>query len=99
MEGLRRGVSGALICGAEPVAALVEQGVAAGNTAKVSRLEGSGEAQPFPNASFAAVSEFSKWHQVRHPSAAVKEAAGGPDSCSGKWRDADAELVRSFAAC
>ena len=66
---------GTLICGAEPVAALVQQGVAAGNIEKVSLLQGSGEALPFGDASFDVVSEFSTLHHVPHPSAVVKEMA------------------------
>jgi ubiquinone/menaquinone biosynthesis C-methylase UbiE len=64
---------GALVCGAEPVKALVQEGVAAGNTETVSLLQASGEALPFADGSFDAVSEFSILHHVAHPSAVVKE--------------------------
>jgi ubiquinone/menaquinone biosynthesis C-methylase UbiE len=67
------GLPGALVCGVEPVIALVQQGVAAGNTQTVSLLQASGEALPFADASFDAVSEFSMLHHVPHPSAVVRE--------------------------
>jgi ubiquinone/menaquinone biosynthesis C-methylase UbiE len=64
---------GALVCGVEPVAALVQQGVAAGNTQAVSLLQGSGEALPFGDASFDVVSEFSILHHVPEPAKVVGE--------------------------
>ncbi len=64
---------GALVCGVEPVSALVQQGVAAGNTEAVSLLQGSGEALPFADGSFDVVSEFSILHHVPHPAAVVEE--------------------------
>jgi ubiquinone/menaquinone biosynthesis C-methylase UbiE len=64
---------GALVCGVEPVTALVQQGVAAGNTRTVPLLQASGEALPFADASFDAVSEFSILHHVPQPSAVVRE--------------------------
>ncbi len=64
---------GALVCGVEPVRALVQQGVAAGNTQTISLLQASGEALPFGDASFDAVSEFSILHHVPNPSAVVRE--------------------------
>ena len=64
---------GALVCGVEPVTALVQQGVAAGNAQSVSLLQASGEALPFADASFDAVSEFSILHHVSNPSAVVRE--------------------------
>jgi len=64
---------GALVCGVEPVAALVQQGVAAGNTQTVLLLQGSGDALPFADGCFDVVSEFSILHHVPHPSAVVRE--------------------------
>ena len=64
---------GALVCGVEPVAALVQQGVAAGKTQTFSVLQASGEALPFADASFDVVSEFSILHHVPNPSAVVRE--------------------------
>jgi SAM-dependent methyltransferase len=57
----------------EPVSALVQQGVAAGNMEAVSLLQGSGEALPFADGSFDVVSEFSILHHVPHPAAVVEE--------------------------
>jgi ubiquinone/menaquinone biosynthesis C-methylase UbiE len=64
---------GALVCGVEPVAALVQQGVAAGNTETVSLMQASGDALPFADASFDVVSEFSTLHHVPEPSRVVSE--------------------------
>lgn len=64
---------GTLVCGIEPVGALVRQGVSAGNTAAVSLLQGSGEALPFADGSFDVVSEFSILHHVPQPSKVVSE--------------------------
>ena len=64
---------GTLVCGIEPVAALIREGVAAGNTETVSLLQGSGEALPFADSSFDVVSEFSILHHVPRPSKVVSE--------------------------
>lgn len=66
-------LSGALICGVEPVSELVRQGVTAGNNQAVSLLQASGEALPFADASFDGVSEFAILHHVPNPSAVVRE--------------------------
>jgi ubiquinone/menaquinone biosynthesis C-methylase UbiE len=63
----------ARVCGVEPVAALVQQGVAAGNTETVSLLQGSGESLPFADQSFDVVSEFSILHHVEEPAKIVRE--------------------------
>ncbi|MGB2671711.1 MAG: class I SAM-dependent methyltransferase [Candidatus Acidiferrum sp.] len=64
---------GAMVCGAEPVAALVQEGVSAGNAQTVLLLQASGEALPFADASFDVVSEFSTLHHVPNPAAVVRE--------------------------
>lgn len=64
---------GALVCGVEPVAALVQEGVAAGHHRVVSLFQASGDALPFSDASFDAVSEFSMLHHVANPDAVIKE--------------------------
>jgi ubiquinone/menaquinone biosynthesis C-methylase UbiE len=64
---------GALVCGVEPVAALVQQGVAAGNAQNVSLIQASGDALPFADASFDVVSEFSILHHVPEPLKVVGE--------------------------
>src|SRR5215469_16339336 len=43
---------GTFVCGVEPVAALVQQGVGAGVTTSISLLQASGDALPFADASF-----------------------------------------------
>jgi ubiquinone/menaquinone biosynthesis C-methylase UbiE len=63
----------ARVCGIEPVAALVQQGIAAGNAETVSLLQGSGEALPFADQSFDVVSEFSILHHVAEPANVVRE--------------------------
>ncbi len=64
---------GAMVCGVEPVKALVQQGVAAGNAKTVSLMQASGEALPFGDGSFDVVSEFSILHHVPHPDRVVGE--------------------------
>ena len=73
LQDIAMALPGALVCGVEPVAALIQQGVAAGNTKTISLLQGSGEALPFADSSFDVVCEFSILHHVPHPSAVVRE--------------------------
>jgi ubiquinone/menaquinone biosynthesis C-methylase UbiE len=73
LRDLAADLPGTFVCGVEPVAALVQQGVAAGNTRTVSLLLASGDALPFGDASFDAVSEFSVLHHTQNPSAVVQE--------------------------
>jgi ubiquinone/menaquinone biosynthesis C-methylase UbiE len=70
---LKRALPHLFVCGVEPVAALVEQAVRDGNTSSVPVLLATGEALPFPNASFDAVCEFATLHHVANPAAVVKE--------------------------
>jgi ubiquinone/menaquinone biosynthesis C-methylase UbiE len=63
----------ALVCGVEPVAALLQQGAVEGVTESVSLLQATGDALPFADHSFDAVSEFSILHHVPDPSAVVAE--------------------------
>ena len=75
-RGLREfaiALPGLLVCGVEPVAALVRQGAAAGVTDSISLLQASGDALPFADASFDAVTEFSILHHVPEPGAVVAE--------------------------
>lgn len=75
-RGLREfatGLPGALVCGVEPVAALVQQSAAAAITESVILLQASGDALPFADASFDAVTEFSILHHVSEPYAVVAE--------------------------
>jgi SAM-dependent methyltransferase len=64
---------GALVCGVEPVAALIQQGRTSGNLSGVSILQASGETLPFPNHTFDAVCEFGTLHHVPDPAAVVRE--------------------------
>lgn len=64
---------GALVCGVEPVAALIKEGAAAGVTRTVKLVQASGERLPFGDASFDVVSEFTTLHHVPNPSAVVGE--------------------------
>lgn len=73
LQDFADGLEGAFVCGVEPVAALVQQGVQNGNAQSISLVQGSGDALPFADASFDAVSEFAMLHHVPNPSAIVKE--------------------------
>lgn len=73
LQDFAAGIPGAFVCGVEPVGALVQQGVVADNARTVSLLQASGEALPFSDDSFDAVSEFSTLHHVANPSAVVRE--------------------------
>src|ERR1700690_503866 len=73
LQDFAAALPGALVCGVDPVRALLQQGVAAGNNQTVSLLQASGDSLPFADASFDAVSEFSVLHHVANPSAVIKE--------------------------
>lgn len=62
-----------LVCGVEPVAALLRQGISAPNAGSISLFQASGDALPFANRSFDAVTEFATLHHVANPSDVVKE--------------------------
>ena len=62
-----------VVCGVEPVAALIDEAVQQGNSARVPIIQASGDALPFPAASFDAVCEFGVLHHASNPSAVVKE--------------------------
>jgi ubiquinone/menaquinone biosynthesis C-methylase UbiE len=61
------------ICGVEPVTALIDQAVQTGNAACGAMVQATGEALPFPDASFDAVCEFGILHHVADPDAVVRE--------------------------
>jgi ubiquinone/menaquinone biosynthesis C-methylase UbiE len=73
LRDLASEISEVMVCGVEPVAALVQQGVESGTAKTISLLQASGDALPFSNASFDAVTEFSILHHVPDPSRVVKE--------------------------
>lgn len=61
------------VCGVEPVAALIDQALRNGNLSRVPIIQASGEALPFPSASFDAVCEFGILHHAANSAAVVKE--------------------------
>lgn len=67
------GLPGALVCGVEPVAALLQQAVNAGGLQNVQLVRGIGESLPFADGSFDAVCEFSILHHVPNPPKVVAE--------------------------
>ena len=73
MRHLKSALPGLSICGVEPVAALLDQGVRDGNTSSFHAVQATGEALPFSDASFDAVCEFGALHHASDPSAVVKE--------------------------
>lgn len=73
LRDLKEAIPNGLVCGIEPVAALVEQAVRNGNNASGPIVLGSGTALPFADGSFDAVCEFAVLHHVPNPNAVVKE--------------------------
>jgi ubiquinone/menaquinone biosynthesis C-methylase UbiE len=65
--------SGALVCGAEPVRALLDQAALSGVTASIPLLQASGQSLPFADGSLDAVIEISVLHHVPDPSLVVSE--------------------------
>jgi ubiquinone/menaquinone biosynthesis C-methylase UbiE len=70
---LKEAVPDLFVCGVEPVSALIDQGIQQGTASAISFVRASGEALPFPDASFDAVCEFAVLHHAENPSAVVKE--------------------------
>lgn len=73
MRDFKEALPGLFVCGVEHVTALIDQAVQAGNTACGAMIQATGEALPFPDASFDAVCEFGILHHVADPGAVVKE--------------------------
>ncbi len=73
LRELKHALPEMFVCGAEPVAALIDQAVQKGNSAHVPIIQAWGDALPFPAASFDAVCEFGVLHHASNPAAVVKE--------------------------
>jgi SAM-dependent methyltransferase len=70
---LAKGLSNTLICGIEPVEALVRQGISSGVNGGLPLLLASGDALPFAEKSFDAVCEFGILHHVPDPARVIQE--------------------------
>lgn len=70
---LSQGLPDALICGVEPVEALVRQGISSGVNQGLPLLLASGDALPFADKSFDAVCEFGILHHVPEPPRVIQE--------------------------
>jgi len=70
---LAKGLSNTLVCGVEPVEALVRQGISSRVTQGLPLLLASGDALPFDAQSFDAVCEFGMLHHVPDPARVVQE--------------------------
>jgi SAM-dependent methyltransferase len=70
---LSEGLPDALICGVEPVEALIRQGNSSGANRGLPLLQASGDALPFAGKSFDAVCEFGILHHVSEPARIIEE--------------------------
>ena len=70
---LSQGIPNALICGIDPVEALVRQGISSGANQGLPLLLATGDALPFADKSFDAVCEFGMLHHVPEPPRVIAE--------------------------
>jgi ubiquinone/menaquinone biosynthesis C-methylase UbiE len=73
LRRLREKMPALSICGAEPVAALIDQAIAKNEISHDAFVQASGEALPFGDASFDAVCSFAILHHVPKPEIVVGE--------------------------
>jgi ubiquinone/menaquinone biosynthesis C-methylase UbiE len=73
LRDIKQALPEIFVCGVEPVAALVKQAAQNGSIASGPIIQATGEALPFPDASFDAVCEFATLHHAANPTAVVKE--------------------------
>jgi ubiquinone/menaquinone biosynthesis C-methylase UbiE len=73
MREIKAGLPEAFVCGVEPVAGLIRQAAVNGGAGSGPVIRATGEALPFPDASFDAVCEFAILHHVSNPNAIVRE--------------------------
>jgi ubiquinone/menaquinone biosynthesis C-methylase UbiE len=73
LHEMRAALPDAFVCGAEPVRALIQQGMKPGQASGNCMVCASGDALPFPDGSFDAVCEFAVLHHAANPKAVVRE--------------------------
>ena len=73
LRTLKTAIPELFLCGIEPVAALLGEGVSYGNAESGALIQGKGDALPFADKSFDVACEFAVLHHVADPRAVVAE--------------------------
>jgi ubiquinone/menaquinone biosynthesis C-methylase UbiE len=73
MQSVHSSAPSMLVCGAEPVAALIDEGIKKSHDSGVHFIQASGDALPFADDSFDAVCSFGILHHVPEPKVVVGE--------------------------